>query len=42
MESLDEYCRKLEANNEINGERKQLFTKLLTYLRRRDKSGKND
>ena len=41
MESLDEYCRSLERNNERNDERKKLFMNLLIYLRGRRKNGKS-
>ena len=34
METLDEYCKKLEKN-EKNQEKKQLFKQLRNYLRRK-------
>ena len=35
METLDEYCRKIEENGARKQESKQLFTKLIDYLRKR-------
>ena len=35
METLNEYCRKLEKNEEKKQLRNQLFVKLIDYLRSR-------